>query len=152
MLVRHAFVVPALLFASAATAWAAPVRKAGEWQTSINGGQPILTCVPNDMPVDEQSIMQSMSRIPGADCKMTKFTASGDTIEYAMECSIAGNKMSSTGTITMIDPDTFTTKSHTQGVVIPTANGQSKAMPDMDMTIALHRTGPCKPGDQQLKK
>ncbi|MGH6645098.1 MAG: hypothetical protein ACRED3_20625, partial [Bradyrhizobium sp.] len=70
MHMRQAFVVSVLVIASAATAWAAaPVRKAGEWQTSINGGQPILTCVPNDMPMDEKSIMQSMSSVPGADCK-----------------------------------------------------------------------------------
>jgi hypothetical protein len=152
MLMRHAFIVPVFLVAAAATAWAAPVRKAGEWQTSINGGQPILTCVPNDMPMDEKSIMQSMSSVPGADCKMNKFTASGDTIDYAMECTIGGSKLTSTGTITMTDPDTFTTKSHTHGGTIPAANGQSTPLPDMDMTIAFHRTGPCKPGDQQLKK
>lgn len=145
MPMRHAFVVPVLVVASAAAAWAAPVRKAGEWQTSINGGKPILTCVPDDMPIDEKSILQSMSKIPGADCKMTKFATSGDTTEYAMECSIAGNKMTSAGTITMIDPDTFTTKSRS------TATGQATAMPGVDTTVALHRTGPCKPGDQQIK-
>ncbi len=152
MRMRHAVVVSILIAASAATAWAAPVRKAGEWQTTINGGQPILTCVPNDMPMDEQSIMQSMSKIPGAECKMTRFTASGNTTDYAMECMIGGGKMTSTGTITMIDSDTFTTKSHSHGGMIPTANGQTTPMPDMDLTIAFKRIGPCKPGDPQLKK
>lgn len=152
MRMRHALVASVLVAASVATAWAAPVRKAGEWQTTINGGQPILTCVPNDMAVDEQSIMQSMSKIPGAQCTMTKFATSGNTTDYAMECTVGGSKMTSTGTITMIDADTFTTKSHSHGGAIPAANGQTTAMPDMDLTIAMHRTGPCKPGDQQLKK
>jgi len=152
MLMRHAFVCSVLVVASATTAWAGPVRKAGEWQTSINGGQPMLTCVPNDMPMDEQSMMQSMSKIPGADCKMIRFITSGDATDYAMECMINGSKMTSAGTITVSDPDTFTNKSHTHGLMMPGANGQLMTVPDMDMTIAFHRTGPCKPGDQQIPK
>lgn len=153
MLMRNAFVASVLVAVSATTAWAAaPVRKAGEWQTSINGGQPMLTCIPTDMPMDEQSIMQSMSKVPGADCKMSKFTTSGDTTEYAMDCTISGMKMTSSGTITVSDPDTFTTKSHTHTGQAPAGNGQTMAMPDMDMTMTFHRTGPCKPGDQQMPK
>lgn len=153
MLMRNTLVVSVLLAASAATAWAAdPVRKAGEWQTTVNGGQPMLVCLQEDMPFDQKSIMQSMAKLPGADCKMSNFTTSGDTTTYAMECTIGGNKMMSNGTITVSDPDTFTTKSHSHGGTIPGPNGQSVNMPDMDMTIAFHRTGPCKPGDHMIPK
>jgi len=93
-----------------------------------------------------------MSKIPGADCRMTKFTAAGNTTDYAMECTIGGSKMVSTGTITMNDADSFTTKSHSRGGAVPAANGQTTTMPDMDITVTMRRTGPCKPGDQQLKK
>lgn len=152
MFMRRAFVVSVLVAAAGTAAWAAPVRKAGQWQTTINGGQPVFVCLTEDMPMDEQSIMQSMSKIPGAECKMTKFTTSGDTTDYTMECTMNGSKMTSNGTITVSDPDTFTTKSHSHGGAVPGPNGQTMPMPDMDMTIAFHRTGPCKPGDRQIGK
>ncbi|MBS0539055.1 MAG: DUF3617 family protein [Proteobacteria bacterium] len=152
MPMRHAFAASVLIAVSATAAWAAPVRKAGEWQTVINGGQPIVTCMPEDMPVDEKSITQSMSKIPGADCKMNNFTPSGDTIDYVMECMIGGSKMTATGKITQTGPDAFTSRSHSHGGNMPTPGGQTMPLPDMDTTVAFNRTGPCKPGDQQIKK
>jgi hypothetical protein len=151
MLRRAVLVVPVLLAASAATAWANPVRRAGEWQTTMDGGQPLVACFPKDQTYDENTFTHAMSKLPGANCKTTNFSTSGDVISYSVECTIGGSLMTSSGVITATGPDSFTSKNHSHGGMVPMPNGKTMAMPDTDNVSVSRRLGPCKPGDREVK-
>jgi hypothetical protein len=49
------------------------VRHAGEWETTIDNGQPRIVCFTNDVTMDQNSIAQSMSKLPGASCTVSDF-------------------------------------------------------------------------------
>jgi hypothetical protein len=151
MLRRAVLVVPLFLAASAANAWANPVRRAGEWQTVIDGGQPLVACFPHDQTFDENSIARALSKLPGANCKTTSFSTTGDLTSYSIECTISGSLMTVSGTITATGPDTYTTKGHSHGGVIPMPNGKTLTMPDTDSVTVSRRLGPCKPGEREIK-
>src|ERR1700727_2283916 len=66
-MLKSATLVVALCTASATAAWAEPlVRHAGEWETTIDNGKPILFCYPTDVTLNQGYVLQSMSKIPGA--------------------------------------------------------------------------------------
>ena len=68
MLKRTAFIV-VLCAASVSAAWAEPfVRRAGEWETTIDNGQPRILCFPTDVTLDKNYVMQPMSKLHAADC------------------------------------------------------------------------------------
>jgi hypothetical protein len=139
-----------LCSASATTAWAEPlVRHAGEWETTIDNGKPNVICFPTDATMDQNYVMQSMSKIPGAGCTISNWSTAGNVTSYSMQCTIGGSVMTSAGTVTVTSPDAYTGKVHTHGGKIPMPNGQVVAMPDVDMVTTSHRVGPCKPGDRQ---
>ena len=52
---KSAIFVAALFAVSASTALAAPVRHAGEWETTIDKGQPLVACFPVDEMLDENT-------------------------------------------------------------------------------------------------
>jgi len=135
----------------ATTAWAAPlVRQAGEWETTIDNGKPMLFCYPTDVTLDQSYVMQSMSKLPGANCTMSDMKTVGNVTSYSLQCTVGGSQMISSGTITVTGPDSFTGKSHSHGGVLKMPNGQAVAMPDMDIVNVSRRLGPCKPGDRQI--
>jgi hypothetical protein len=137
--------------ALAGAAWAAPlVRQAGEWETTIDNGKPMLFCYPTDVTLDQSYVMQSMSKLPGANCTMSDMKTVGNVTSYSLQCTVGGSLMTSSGTITVTGPDSFTGKSHSHGGVIKMPNGQAVAMPDMDIVNVSRRLGPCKPGDRQI--
>lgn len=148
---RIALIVSFLLAAEATTAYASPVRKAGEWQTVIDGGQPLVACFPDDQTLDENTITRAMAKIPGSNCKTNSFNTTGDVTTYSVECTIGGSLMTSSGTITATGPDTYTSKSHTHGGMIPMPNGKTAAMPDTDTLTVSRRLGPCKPGEREIR-
>lgn len=149
MLKPVAFV--AVLFAAlTSAAFAAPVRHAGEWETALDGGTPRVACFPVDETLDENSLMRSMSKLPGASCKMDSIKTVGDVTSYSMQCNIGGSTLTSSGTITETGPDAFASKGHTHGGMIPTAGGKTVAMPDTDTVSVSRRLGPCKPGERQI--
>ena len=125
------------------------VRHAGQWETTIGNGKPIVLCYPTDQTFDQDTILKQMARIPGANCTMSNMTTTGSVTSYSLQCTIGGSQMTSSGTITVTGPDTYTSKAHSHGGRIPTPNGQTADMPDMDMVTVSHRTGPCQPGDRQ---
>ncbi len=136
---------------SATTAWAEPpVRHAGEWETTIDNGKPIRFCYPADATLDQNYVMQSMSKIPGASCTVSNLNTAGSVTSYSMQCMIGGSQMTSSGTITVTGPDSYTGKVHSHGGIIKMPNGQATAMPDMDMVTTSRRLGPCQPGDRQV--
>lgn len=94
--------------------------------------------------------MQSMAKLPGANCTISDFETSGAVTSYSTQCTIGGSQMTSSGTITVTGPDAFSTKAHSHGGVIKMPNGKEAAMPDIDMVTVSRRLGPCKPGDRQV--
>lgn len=149
MLKPIAFV--AIFFAaSTSAAFATPLRHAGEWETVLDGGQPRVACFPNDETLDENYLMKSLSKIPGASCKVDSLKTVGDVTSYSLQCEIGGSTMTSSGTITITGPDAFASKGHSHGGMIPMPNGKTVAMPDTDTVSVSHRLGPCKPGERQI--
>jgi hypothetical protein len=139
-----------LLYAMSATAALADsiVMHAGEWETTIDKGKPMIVCRPADATLDQNYVLQSMSKIPGADCKMSELKTQGDVTSYSLQCMIGGSQMISSGSITMTGPDSYTGTAHSHGGMIKMPSGQAMAMPDVDMTSVSRRLGPCKPGDR----
>jgi hypothetical protein len=110
MRTRAALIV--MLYVASATAASAEalVRHAGEWETTIDNGQPRIVCFPTDVTMDQSSIMQSMAKLPGANCTISDFKTSGAVTNYSTQCTIGGSQMTSSGTITVTGPDAFSTK------------------------------------------
>jgi hypothetical protein len=149
-MLKSATFVVLLSAASATTAWAEPlVRHAGEWESTIDNKQPFVICFPADVTMDQNSVLQMMSKIPGANCTMSNWSSAGNVTTYTMECTVGGSPMTSSGTVTVTGPDSYTGRSHSHGGKIPMPNGQVVALPDVDMTTTSRRLGPCKPGDRQ---
>jgi hypothetical protein len=147
MMRRVALMVAVVAVAAASAAQAGLVRKAGEWQTSIDNGPPRLICYATDETFDQAYITRAMSRMPGASCKVSNFTTVGPVTSYSLLCTIGGSPMTSTGSITATGPDSVIAKAHSHGGVIKMANGKTIAVPDTDIVTTSRRLGPCKPGD-----
>jgi hypothetical protein len=150
MMRRVALTVAVVAVASSVSsaAGAGLVRKAGEWQTSIDNGPPRLICYATDETFDQAYVARAMSRLPGASCKVSNFTTVGSVTSYSLLCTIGGSQMTSTGSITSTGPDSVTAKAHSHGGVIKMANGQTIAIPDTEIMTTSRRLGPCKPGDK----
>ena len=149
MLMRHAFVVSILVAASATAAWAGPVRKAGEWQTVINGGQPILTCVPEDMPVDEK---RSRNR-----CRAPRRGLQDDEVHHVRRHDRLRDGMHDRRQQDDIHGHHHPVRPRAHTKATATAAPSQLQRPDHaparhghDGRLQPH--GPCKPGDQQMKK
>ena len=148
---RSATLIVVLCTVSATAAWAEPlVRHAGEWETTIDNGKPILFCYPTDVTLDQGYVLQSMSKIPGANCTMGSMNTVGNVTSYSMQCTIGGSPMTSSGTFTVTGPDSFAGKAHSHGGMIKMPDGKAVAMPDTDIVNVSRRLGPCKPGDRQI--
>jgi hypothetical protein len=116
----------------------------------MDNGKPRIVCYPTDETLDQNYVTRSMSKIPDANCTVGNISTTGNVVSYSMQCMIGGSPMTSSGTITATGPDAFTSKAHSHGGVIKMPNGQTTAMPDMDIVTVTHRLGPCKPGDRQI--
>jgi hypothetical protein len=151
MMLKAATLVVILCAVSASAARAEQmVRHAGEWETTLDNGRPMVMCFPTDQTFDQNTITKPMAKLPGgANCTVNNWSTAGNVTSYSLQCTIGGSQMTTTGTITATGPDAYTSKSHTHGGKIPMPNGQVQDMPDMDMTTVSHRVGPCKPGDRQ---
>jgi hypothetical protein len=125
------------------------VRHAGEWETIIDNGKPLIMCFPTDAVVGPNYILRSMAKLPNAHCTMNNWTTTGNVTSYSLQCTIGGGVMTTSGTMTVTGPDALSGKSHTHGGAIKMPNGQTMTIPDMDMTTVSRRLGPCKPGDRQ---
>lgn len=135
----------------ATAAIAAPVvRRAGEWQITIDNGPPRVVCFPQDATFDQNYVTKSMAKLPGTKCTIGRITTVGNATSYAMSCTINGSVMTSSGTFTQTGPDAFTSKAHSHGGMMRMPGGQSMAIPDTDMVSMSRRLGACKPGDRQI--
>ncbi|HSZ95581.1 MAG TPA: hypothetical protein VK767_04665, partial [Bradyrhizobium sp.] len=101
---KSAIFVAALFAVSASTALAAPVRHAGEWETTIDKGQPLVACFPVDEMLDENTLMRPLAKIPGVNCKVDSVKTVGDVTSISMQCVIGGSTMTSNATITATGP------------------------------------------------
>jgi hypothetical protein len=135
---------------SITTASAAPVRHAGEWEITVGDRPPQIVCFPVDETFDENLLTRSMSKGPGASCKVDGIKTVGDVSSYSMECNIDGSTLTSNGTITLTGPDAFTSKVQTKGGVIQIPNGKTVPIPDSDIVTVSRRLGACKPGERQI--
>ena len=138
------------LAALSAPGEAAMVHRAGEWQTVINGGRPLLVCFSTDATVDQAYEMRLLSTIKGASCKLTAMSISDKAARYTAQCIIGDIPMTQDGTITETGRDTFLNKVHGSGGGVSMLTGKNMSLPDMDVVSVEHRLGPCKPGDQQI--
>jgi hypothetical protein len=147
---RKLAVLTGLLILSSLPASAAVVRHAGEWQTIIDNGRPLIACFSSDATLDQNYVTRSMARLPGANCKVGNISTIGNVTSYTMQCTIGGSLMTSSGTIMQTGPDAFTSKAHTHGGAMKMPNGQTMAIPDNDMVTVQRRLGACKPGDHKI--
>jgi hypothetical protein len=133
--------------ASATAAGAEPlVQHAGEWETIIDNGKPIIRCFPNDITLDRTYVLRSMSKLPDANCSISNITTAGAVTSYSMQCTIGGSLMTVSGTITATGPDSFSGKAHSHGGAIKMRNGKEVTLEDMDVVTVSRRIGPCKAG------
>jgi hypothetical protein len=139
-------VIATLFAAAAGAASAAPVRHAGEWQTTIDTGRPTLVCFRKDLVIDQAFMLHSMATIPGGNCKMNRYTTVGPVTSSSMSCTVGGSLMTIASTTTVTAPDTMTSRSQSHGGAVP-LNGKLAPLPDTDSTSVSRRLGPCKPGD-----
>lgn len=142
--------IPLLVVAGAAQA--APVRHAGEWETTIDGGRTIVVCLPHDETFDASTLTRAMSRTPEAKCATSNFSVEGSVMKVTIACDYRGLHMVTDGVTTATGPDSYVSRSHihTEGAM-KMPNGQSMAMPDQTMTTTSRRIGPCKPGDRVVE-
>jgi hypothetical protein len=144
-------VFAAILFAVSVTAAsAAPVRHAGEWETTIDKGKPLVACFPTDETLDENTLMRPLAKIPGANCKVDSVKTVGDVTSISMQCEIGGSTMTSSATITATGPDAITSRVQSKGGAFKMPNGQIVPIPDSDTVTVSRRLGPCKPGERQI--
>jgi hypothetical protein len=147
---KSAILFAALFAVSASVALAAPVRHAGEWETTIDKGQPLIACFPADETLDENTLMRPLAKIPGANCKVDSVKTAGDATSILIQCVIGGSTMTSSATITATGPDAFTSRVQSKGGAFKMPNGQTVPIPDSDTVTVSRRVGPCKPGDRQI--
>lgn len=151
MSVSKVAVLSMLFTATAMAAQAAPVRRAGEWQTSIDGNPGRVVCIAHDATFDSTTLAKEMAKVPGAKCAAANFSVMGPIIKATLACDINGMHMVTDSVITATGPDAYTTRthSHTTGAM-KLADGRSMSFPDQDMTLVSKRLGACKPGEKTI--
>jgi hypothetical protein len=121
------------------------VMRAGEWSTVIGAGPGAgfskLVCIGTDKVMTPDRLTGTVGKA-GLTCSGTDVTTSGNVATYTMTCGVRGGQMTVHGTVTMQGEDSLITRSHSHMV------GGTMAMPDMDMVVTQHRTGPCRSGDR----
>jgi hypothetical protein len=148
------FIASVLLLHTALTTYALAepfVIHAGEWETTVDAGQPKIICRTSDVTFDKDYVMKSMSKVDGVtDCKMSDTKTVGNVTSYLLQCTVGDDQMTSSGSITVTGPDAYTGMSETHGGAIKMPNGRVIAMPDTKSTSISRRLGPCKPGDREV--
>ena len=120
------------------------VIHAGEWETTIDVGQPKIICRPSDASFDEEYLLRSMSQVDGVtNCKITDMSTVGNLTSYSLQCTVGGDQMISSGSITVTGPDAYTGITETHGGAMKMPTGQVLAMPDTKSTSVSRRRGPC---------
>jgi hypothetical protein len=134
-----ALVAAAAFLASSNVAAAAPVARAGEWESTV-GARKVIICLKHDRSFD--SIASLTTRMPQVKCGPVDYHSAGPVGTFTVTCEVAGGRLTSHGTIISTGPDSYT--SHVTSHMV----GGQMAMPDMDMVQTGRRLGECKPGDR----
>jgi hypothetical protein len=150
------FIGSALLVNIALTTYALAepfVIHAGEWETTVDVGQPKIICRTSDVTFDKDYVMKSISKVDGVtDCKMSDMKTVGNVTSYSLQCTVGDDQMTSSGSITVAGPDAYTGMSETHGGAMKLPNGQVMAMPDTKSTSVSRRLGPCKRAAEEQPK
>ena len=145
----YAALLAALFIASATTAFAAPVRRAGEWQTVTDNGEPEIACLRVDATLDQKSVRRGVARLPGVSCRMQAMTNVGRITSIAVQCTQPGvGVMTLTGTTVTTGADAFTSTMQSHADYYGPDTEKRLAVPYATMTSVSRRLGPCKPGDR----
>src|ERR1700744_4521731 len=100
MTLKSAALTAVLCALSSGAASAEPmVRHAGEGETTIDNGKPLVVCYATDQRFDQNAILKQMAKIPGANCTMSNLTSTGNVTSYTLQCTVGGSQMTSAGTI-----------------------------------------------------
>jgi opacity protein-like surface antigen len=134
-----------LLFSVAiiAQANAAQVVRAGDWETTIDGGPARHTCMGTDRTFDQASMAKTLA-LTGQKCASVNWHQAGNVTTFESVCNVAGGKLTTRSVITVTGPDSFTT--HSSGHMVGGTVKMSDK--DLDMTQTARRDGPCTPGEK----
>ena len=124
----------------ASAAMAAPIARAGEWQTVIEG-RSTYVCLSQDRAYDADSLARSTSAIPGAQCSVADYRSAGAVTSFTMACSAGAARLTTHNTLTVTGDQAYTLR------VTSHLDGGAQAVPDHDVTQVAHRTGDCQPRD-----
>ena len=127
---------------AAAAAAAAPVAKAGEWETVI-GQRTTYVCLPKDKTFDIEGLAKVMPG--GGKCEVHDLHTAGAVTTFAMACDVGGGHMTTNNTLTVTGAESYTMHATSH------MTGGPQAIPDMDITQVSHRTGACQPRDRMAK-
>jgi len=134
--------VASLLLASTASAESKPNFKPGQWETTMTmemPGMPMaLPPVVTSSCLTEKDMVPSSSQ-PGQECKITKQKATGNNVEWAIECKDKNGNVSTMSGKGSYKDDTFTGT-----MQMSMAQGGGQAM-QMSAKMTSKRLGPCKP-------
>jgi hypothetical protein len=139
-----------LVFAAAAPARAdpGPLIRAGEWQTQIISmdGSPAPAirlrnlCVPTDRRLTVRAVHALVTLFP-ATCPRQDVRTTGPVTQFDLACRIGEMRISAQGTVTWNGLDALDATAHANF-----AAGELR-VPDIAVTAASRRLGPCQPGD-----
>jgi hypothetical protein len=134
--------VAGFLVAAASAAAAAPVARAGEWESTI-GGRTNYVCLAKDRAYDVEGLAKVMPG--GGKCAVSDLHTAGPVTTFVMACDIAGGHMTTHNTLTMTGDQAYTMRATSH------MDGGPQKIPDMDITQVSHRTGPCQARDRMAK-
>jgi hypothetical protein len=129
-----------------AQANAAQVIRAGDWETTIDGGAAHHSCLGTDRTFDHATMAKTLAS-SGQKCASVDWHQAGNVTTYESVCDVAGGKLTTRSVITVTGPDSFTT--HSSGHMVGGTVKMSDK--DLDMTQMARRDGPCKPGEKPSK-
>jgi hypothetical protein len=137
-------IVAGVLVATAGAAAAAPVARAGEWESTI-GGRTNYVCLPKDRTFDIDGLSRIMPMGGGKCSPVSDLHTAGTVTTFTIACDVAGGHMTTHNTLTVTSDQAYTmhVTSHLEGGTIK--------MDDMDLTQVARRTGECQPRDRMAR-
>ena len=138
-----AIILSITLLGAATAAHADQMIKAGEWVVTdvINDkgpGEPTKICRPGDRTIEE--IFTRVLAKPGTTCSKKEFNSNGNTVTFALSCTISGVQVTMRGTQTWTGADAYHSDYYTHYEGVP-------GMRDIARSSDAKRLGPCQPGD-----
>jgi hypothetical protein len=148
MMIRTTLAISCALLGVAVTASADDiVRRAGEWQVTMQNGPMGQMTQKVCFATDQTAAQLSALKGPMKNCTAGNVSTSGNSLTMEATCPGPNNgKVTVHAVVTQTAPDTF----HTESTMH--MDGAPQGMPaDMTMTTDGKRLGPCQPGDKQVE-